>query len=163
MRIAPLIPALVVASMAIHPVLAAAGAAQVEFVAPEKFTDIGPKHPPSASRDVLARLRDHLVRQASRRLPDGQTLHVWITDVDLAGEFEPTQPYYNEVRIVKDQYPPRIELRFRLAGADGSMMKEGTRTLRDAAFLLHGSLDRQDALRYEKSMIDRWLQAEFGG
>lgn len=52
-------------------------------------------------------------------------------------------------------------LRLRLARADGSTIKEGTRTLRDTAFLLHGSLDRQDALRYEKAMIDRWLEAEF--
>ena len=162
MRTFMLIPALVAVVVLEHPAGAAAAAAQVEFINPESFTDAGPKHAPANAAEVLDRLRDHLVRQAARRLPAGETLHVSITDVDLAGDFEPTQPYVNEVRIVKDRYPPRIELRFRLLRADGSVVKEGTRTLRDTAFLLHGSIDRQDALRYEKSMIDRWFVAEFG-
>ena len=85
-----------------------------------------------------------------------------ITDVDLAGDFEPQQPYVNEVRIVKDIYPPRIDLRFRLVDGAGRVLKEGTRTLRDPSFLLRGAGDSGDALRFEKSMIDRWLQEEFG-
>ena len=143
------------------PAAAGAAMAQVAFEKPESFTDAGRPRADSDRSDTLVKLRDHFVRETARRLPAGESLFLWITDVDLAGDFEPTQPYYNEVRIVKDRYPPRIDLRFRLLRANGSTVKEGTRTLRDAAFLLHGPLDTQDALRYEKAMIDRWLDAEF--
>jgi hypothetical protein len=161
MRNPMLVAALVAASLAGHPASAAAAAAKVEFVKPESFTDVGPAHSPSSAADVLERLRDHLVRQAARALPDQQTLQVSITDVDLAGDFEPQQAYTHEVRIVKNIYPPRIDLRFRLLDANGAVLKEGERMLRDPGFLLHGGGDSADSLRFEKSMIDRWLRAEF--
>jgi hypothetical protein len=149
------------AALAFLPAAAAAATARVEFENPGAFTDAGRPRPQAVRSESVEALRDHLEREISRRLPAGQTLHVWITDVDLAGDFEPTQRYSNEVRIVRDRYPPRIELRFRLVGADGSSVKAGTRTLRDGAFLLHGLPDQQDALRYEKAMINRWLETEF--
>jgi hypothetical protein len=161
MRKSLLVPAMMAAIFAGCPWAAAAGSAQVEFVNPESFTDVGPRHAPSNAAGVLQELRAHLVRQASRELPQGQALHVWITDVDLAGDFEPQQPYVNEVRIVKDIYPPRIDLRFRLADAGGKVLKEGDRKLRDPAFLLRGAGNSSDALRFEKLLIDRWLRDEF--
>ena len=148
----PFLAVLLAAMLAGLPAAAAAATARVEFEKPESFTDAGRPRQDASRADTLEKLREHLVRRIARRLPAGDTLALWITDVDLAGDFEPTQHYYNEVRIVKDRYPPRIELRFRLARADGTTLKEGTRTLRDTAFLLHGSIDRQDALRYEKAM-----------
>ena len=148
------------ALLATTPALRAA-TAQVEFVKPEAFTDAGRPRPAAGRDESLLPLRDHLVSEAARKLPADQTLHVQITDVDLAGYFDPRQPYSHEVRIVKDIYPPRIELTFRLVRADGTVVKEGTRTLRDTAFLSRGDTDRQDSLRFEKAMIDRWLESEF--
>jgi len=81
--------------------------------------------------------------------------------VDLAGEFEPSQPASRELRIVKEIYPPRIDLRFRLTRSDGSVVKEGSRNLRDTAFLGNASGSNTDPLRHEKAMIDRWLGEEF--
>jgi hypothetical protein len=142
-------------------VLAAhAATAQVEFAKPESFTDAGRPRPAAGRDESLRPLRDHLVAEAARRLPADQALHVTITDVDLAGDFEPRQAYSREVRVVKDIYPPRIELSFRLLRADGSVVKEGARTLRDTSFLSRGAPDRQDSLQYEKAMIDRWLESE---
>jgi len=140
---------------------AAAASAQVEFSKPESFADAGRPRPSIDRDESLAPLRDHLVAEAARRLPSDQALFVTITDVDLAGDFEPRQPYSREVRVVKDIYPPRIELRFRLVRGDGTVVKEGTRTLRDTSFLSRGGTERQDALHYEKAMIDRWIAAEF--
>ena len=159
MRASLIVHAAAFAALAAVPLYAAT--AQVEFAKPESFTDAG-RPRPAIDRDAsLGPLRDHLVSEATRRLPADQALFVTITDVDLAGDFEPRQPYFREARVVKDIYPPRIELRFRLVRGDGTVVKEGTRTLRDTSFLSRGDLDRQDALRYEKAMIDRWLAAEF--
>lgn len=138
-----------------------AATAQVEFAKPESFTDAGRPRPAIDRDESLGALRDHFVAEAARRLPADQALYVTITDVDLAGDFEPRQPYGREARIVKDIYPPRIELSFRLVAGDGTVVKQGTRTLRDTSFLSRGAADRQDALHYEKAMIDRWLDGEF--
>ena len=141
---------------------AVAGTARVEWVNPERFTDAAPVHPHATTAEMLEPLRVHLVRRASERLPAGQLLDVWITDVDLAGDMWPVQRFVNPVRVVKNIYPPRVDLRFRLADANGAVLKEGSRTLRDTSFLLHRKGDPGDPLRYEKSMIDRWLHAELG-
>lgn len=53
-----------------------------------------------------------------------------------------------------------IDLRFRLAGADGVVVKEGERKLRDLVFLTTTVLYRGDPLRYEKALIDNWLERE---
>ncbi|ODV12516.1 MAG: hypothetical protein ABT19_11375 [Rhodanobacter sp. SCN 68-63] len=93
-------------------------------------------------------------------LPAGQHLDVVITDVDRAGSFEPWRgPRLSEVRIIKDIYPPRINLSFRLLDAQGKVIREGTRTLRDLGFLTSDTAAaRDDSLLYEKRMIDRWLR-----
>jgi hypothetical protein len=135
--------------------------AEVEYVKPESFTDTGRRFDQREHAANLDALKRHLVESAARQLPADQTLAVTVTDVDLAGAYEPWQMAHNEIRIVKDIYPPRIELHFRLARADGSVVKEGDRTLRDSAFLMSGNPYAADALRYEKAMLDEWLGREF--
>ena len=95
-------------------------------------------------------------------LPAGQQLAVTLTDIKLAGAFEPWRgPQFDDVRIVKDIYPPRIDLRFTLKSADGAILAEGERTLRDVGFLTRGMANTSDPLRYEKRMLDDWLNREF--
>ena len=81
----------------------------------------------------------------------------------MAGEFEPWRPPLRDARIVKDIYPPRIDLSFRLAADDGKVIKEGARELRDPAFLAGASRYPDDPLRYEKALVDRWLEQELAG
>ena len=141
---------------------AVAATAEVEFVNPEKFTDAG-KQRQYVDRDAnLSNLRAHIVGQAASMLPTGQKLFVSVTDVDLAGEFEPWQLYSREVRIVRERYPPRIDLRFKLVGPDGAVIKEGERSLRDPGFMSGPSFGYGgDNLRYEKVMLDAWLEKDF--
>jgi hypothetical protein len=63
--------------------------------------------------------------------------------------------------VVKDHVPPRIDLDFRLLQADGSLAREGHRELRDPLFLSSVSPMGSDRLRYEKSLLERWLEREF--
>lgn len=155
----PRLAVLALALAAIGP--AQAATAEVEYVKPESFTDLGRRWDQREHAANLDALKRHLVESAARRLPAGETLAVTVTDVDLAGSYEPWQMAHNEIRIVKDIYPPRIELHFRLARADGSVVKEGDRRLRDPAFLMSGNPHATDALRYEKAMLDEWLEREF--
>ena len=107
----------------------------------------------------LKPLKTYIAKRASRILAPGQRLDIEVTDVDRAGEYEPWRgPEFNDIRIVKSIYPPRIDLNFTLYGADGKVLREGSRKLRDAFFLSRGMGADQDLLRYEKSLVDRWLR-----
>jgi hypothetical protein len=92
---------------------------------------------------------------------EGQSLVVSITEVDMAGNFEPLRTRLAEVRIVRDVYPPRIDLIFKWTDSGGAILKQGERKLRDLAFMTGANLYRGDPLRYEKALLDDWLDREF--
>jgi hypothetical protein len=161
---------LLMSALALTPVLGLAGAenrviarAEVIFFESQKFTDVRDSATGDASRTTyLEQLRDHLLEQAKYYVPEGHLLRVTITDVDMAGDFEPwLGPRWDDVRIVKDIYPPRINLTFRLTDADGNVVKEGKRELRDLAFMMKITPGfRSDTLRHEKALLDDWLHNE---
>ncbi|ATC63912.1 hypothetical protein CMV30_08085 [Nibricoccus aquaticus] len=147
-------------------VSAEAGArVEVTFVNPEKFTDVKDSDFGTERQrdDILALLKEFLVERAPKLLPEGQVLSVTITDIDMAGDFEPWRgPKFNDVRIVKDLYPPRIDLTFKVTDASGAVVKEGTQKLRDMSFQMSASpAFSSDSLRYEKALLDGWLRSEF--
>jgi len=138
---------------------------EVVFVAPEKFSDARDSYTgtDSGREAILSELRTYLQKDAKRLIPSGDRLFVSVTDVDLAGDFEPWRGgQWDDVRIVKDIYPPRIDLSFRLVNSAGVVVKEGTRNLRDNTFLMYVAAQlRDDPLRHEKALIDDWLRSEF--
>ena len=150
----PLLGALLAAAAFAAP----AAAVQVEFRDVEKFTDAGRAY--GAERDAtLEGLRRHLELRAGRLLPADERLSVTITDVDLAGSYEQSQRYSREIRVVRRTYPPRIDLAFRLTRGE-TVVKEGERSLRDTTFT-QSLRYKDDALGYEKQMLDDWLRREF--
>jgi Protein of unknown function (DUF3016) len=147
-------------------VSAEAGArVEVTFVNPEKFTDVKDSDfgTERQREDILALLKEFLVERAPKFLPEGQVLAVTITDIDMAGDFEPWRgPKFSDVRIVKDLYPPRIDLAFKVTDASGAVVKEGTQKLRDMSFQMSATpAFSSDSLRYEKALLDGWLRNEF--
>src|SRR5262245_18645057 len=136
----------------------AADRVEVGFVHPEKFTDAGRYWGGEKSREAnLAELARHIEQRAERLLPQGQKLSVSITDLDLAGAYEPWRRGVGDVRVVRNVYPPRIDLDFRITAADGSVVKQGARNLRELAFGNGNVVYPDDRLRHEKALIDDWL------
>lgn len=139
---------------------ALAGAAEVSFVAPETYTDAalhrGAVKERTRNLDELAR---HIARLAER-LPAGHTLKVEVTDVDLAGRYEPrTAPY--DIRIMRTITPPRIALRYTLTDGGGTVRSDEA-ALRDLAYLDKAAfVATQDALRYEKRLLSDWFRKTF--
>ena len=66
------------------------------------------------------------------------------------------------MRVVKDLYPPRINLSFRIVNADGIVVAEGNRKLRDMGFMYSGRALDKDPLKYEKKLLERWISRELG-
>ena len=108
-------------------------------------------------------LSEHLADRAAAALPACQRLEVEITDVQRAGGYEPWRgPQADNLRIVRDVYPPRIDLTFKRLAASGRVLQSGNRQLRDQNFMARPSRYSGDALSYEKRLMDDWVDREFG-
>jgi hypothetical protein len=146
--------------------LPADGPVDVQWTDPAQFSEI--LH--SGNRWEARRgnwvqdLAQYLRKRASTRLPAGARLEVTITDIERAGDFEPWHGARTDsIRYMRDIYPPRIALDFKLVGADGSVLAQGSRKLSDLGYLQRATRPTDtDPLRYEKQLIDDWLREEFG-
>lgn len=141
------------------------GPVHVSWGDPSQFSEItssGNRHA-AAQGDWLIQLATYLRTQAGKQLPDGHRLELTIVDIKRAGQYEPWQGIERQdVRIIRDIYPPRMTVKFRQLDANGQVIKEGERTLTDPAFLTGSApLSDSDPLRYEKRMIDNWVKREF--
>jgi len=150
-----------------HQVTTRTGAATVivTFNHPENFADVKSSMTGfDKERDsLLDEIRDYVVDQAPRFLSGGQTFSITFNDIDMAGDFEPWHgPSMQDVRIVKDIYPPRIALDFSLKNAAGAEIASGERRLTDLAFMntIPVTVFRDDRLRYEKTLLFNWFSGE---
>ncbi len=146
--------------------LPAEGPVAVQWTDPAQFTDLkfSGNRWEAARGDWVSQLAEHVRDAAARRLPEGDRLEVTITDIGRAGRYEPWHGMrMQDVRIMRDVYPPSMKLEFRQYGADGRLVAEGARELRDMSYLANaGTLARaNDSLRFEKRMIDDWARMEF--
>lgn len=147
--------------------LEADGPVTVEWTDPEQFTEI--RH--SGNRwearrgDWVRDLAEHIRQGVQARIAEGERVGILITDIRRAGDFEPGRgPQLDHVRVMRDIHWPRMTLEFHHHGADGRLLAEGTRELRDMSYLTSSVSQptNTDPLRYEKAMLDRWLHEEFG-
>jgi hypothetical protein len=137
----------------------------VDWTDPAKFTEVRYSHAFGKPKPEtwLEAMRKTVVQRADDLLKPGQHLDVTITDVKLAGQYEPWRgPAYNDVRVVRDIYPPRIDLRFSLSDANGNVIASGERKLRDPGFLTRSTPNGSDSYRFEKRLLKEWLVREFG-
>jgi len=145
--------------------LAAANATvKMDWTDPAKFADTRQSMCTSSIKpeEWLADLARHVESRAAPRLAAGQRLEITITDIRRAGQCEPWRgAQASDIRIIKEPYSPRIDLRYSLVDADGKVLREGTEQLRDLAFLQRGTMNANDPLRFEKRMLDDWLRREF--
>ena len=133
---------------------------QVTFDKPDDYSDV-----PFSSRDreqVLAGLGNHFT-WLGKSLPPGQDLRIEITDVDLAGREDPARRGAFDVRVMTGRADwPRLRLRYTLE-QHGKVIASGNAYLSDMSYLQHiNRYSRNDALRYEKRMIDDWFKNTFG-
>jgi hypothetical protein len=134
----------------------------VTFDHPENFTDVKDRAlPTDRGRDnILGNIRSFIVDRADRILPQGYSLKMTFTDIDLAGEFEPQRgAQWDDVRIVKAIYPPAFKFSYAVMDASGKVVKQGSENIRDMTFDTRITFDRGDPLHYEKDFLDDWMRS----
>lgn len=135
----------------------------VRFTAAEKFVDATYENRSNTRTRVAQDLTAHLVALGKRYLPQGQRLEIEITDVDLAGRYEPWHVDTHDVRYMRDVTWPRVDLEYRLLAGDEEIAR-GKEVLIDMNYLSRAGLrSNSDRLRYEKAMLDEWFRGRFGG
>jgi hypothetical protein len=133
---------------------------QVNFVNPEKFTDIKDNNG-FRQTDVLKDIEAYLVEQTAKRLP-GRDVRIDVTDVDLAGEVEPIGRRMQWLRVMRTVTLPGISFNYEVREG-GKVVQQGEAKLRDMNYQDgFNGFSSSDPLRYEKRMLDRWMQKEFG-
>ncbi len=161
---------LILAATLLAPVAAVAhGASKVTviFDHPENFTDVKDSFvgTDKGRDDLLGQIRQFIESRANSYLREDQRLEIKFTDVDLAGDFEPSQgTRFDNVRVIKGVYPPRLTFEFKLMDAAGRVLNQGKRKLTDQTFqtrlLRPGTED--DSLRYEKDLLIDWMHGDLG-
>ena len=147
---------LAAALLSVAPPSGAAGSAEVSYVQPDRFTDVGRG---SVDREHTLQSLTQFFDTLGKRLPDGQTLRVEVLDVDLAGEIWPRSAH--EVRVLRGRADwPHMTLRYTLL--EGSRtVKAGEARLADMSYLFNQQrLSQYGDLPFEKRMLDRWFKEE---
>lgn len=138
-------------------------AVEVRFTDLSRFTDLRrtTSDDMGDAAELADELRQYLQRRGPAYLAPGQRLAVVITDVDMAGDLRPSKnSNYMLRRVIRAIFPPSIDLDFRLVGADGAVLREGRRQLRNNAFLYGKYAQQRVLLVHEKALLERWLAAE---
>jgi hypothetical protein len=133
----------------------------VIFDHPEKFADIRDMNMPTdkGQADILNRIRDHLVRETAPMVPEGYKLTITFTDIHLAGNYEPWRgPQWDEIRIIKDIYPPAFKFTYTVTDPSGKVVRKGSEDIRDLDFQNRLSVNRDDPLHYEKDILSEWAR-----
>jgi DUF3016 family protein len=148
-----------IALIPLLPGAALAASANVTFVHPEKFADIGPYADQRESARNQAEISHFLEQLAARRLPPDEALQIEVLDVDLAGRLEPWRiqtPY--DFRVMVDVTWPSMKLRYRLVRGE-QVLASGEESIADMNYLEHpNGYPTSDSLRYEKWMLEYWFQ-----
>lgn len=146
--------------------LPADGPVDVSWSDPAKFTDLRASgNRWEAERgDWVQQLAQYARTSATKQLAPGEKLEITITDIQRAGRYEPwLGPQFQDVRMIRDHYPPRMTLTYTLYGAGGQVLARNERKLSDMGFLMGSTpLNSSDPLRYEKRMIDGWVRRDLG-
>lgn len=135
----------------------AAGVVKVSFIKPQDFSDAG--RGLLDTERTTAALAQHL-QNLGKRLPDGQTLEIEVTDIDLAGELHPMSSRASEIRVLRGRADwPRIELRYTLKRGD-LMLKQGQARVDDMSYMhTFLGIEAHSELAYERRMLTRWVES----
>jgi hypothetical protein len=134
------------------------GTATVTFLEPEKFSDLQRSGLTAAkSRDVLLPVIDQFVQQeAARSLPAGWQLSLEFLEIDQAGRIPPTR--HDEVRVISDNLPARLEFQYALRDPSGRVLKSGRESLSGQARDTPAHTQNPEELAVEKRLLRDWIR-----
>lgn len=139
----------------------------IEFIEPEKFTDIRPSNQSRAhfTKQVLTQFSEYF-NEIAQKLPDGQVLDVKVTDIDLAGDTRSPRfslsSMLSEVRVIEHIFFPRLEFEYQLKDSEGRVLKTEAVSIKDMNFMNRSvARHNRDRFPYEKHLLNEWYRDTF--
>ncbi len=151
---------------------------EIEWKSYEDYSDIRPSSESRTrfAKSTFKKLEKHMVK-LMEGMPEGQTLSMTVTDLDLAGKVQPANfplsvrgglinlgnDFATDIRVIDTVDIPRMDFQFELSDAKGNVLLSGDEELKDLGFLQRGATNfrRSDRLKYEKRMLDKWFSRTF--
>lgn len=142
--------------------VAYAGEAKVTWQEPDKYTDIREGNELRDSfREKLFKDFESVFADFAKQLPDGYLFEVSVTDIDLAGDVNPMRGgEWQNVRVVKDLYWPRMSFSYSLKDAAGGTRVSGTEDVKDLGFLSSSVGLTRTRFGYEERMLENWFKKQ---
>jgi len=133
-----------------------AGAAQVNWHQPDKYTDIEPVTGTKQKfRQRIFNQFEQVFAGYSAQLAEHDQLKVTVTDLDLAGEVDYNFGVNQDLRIVKAIYWPALKFSYQVIRGGSPILTEEV-SLRDMGFLERSRRTHRSEIYYEQKMLDRW-------
>ncbi len=139
-----------------------AGEVKVEYKDYKKFTDMKPANEPRGSYEKRTMANfDKIFADLAKRLPEGYSWNVVVTDIDLAGDVNHMYTQTGQqIRVIKEVFIPRINFSYTLSDKNKAVVaEEKDLKLKDMGFMTRLSANRADGpLAYEREMLERWFK-----
>ena len=140
---------------------------KVNWKNPDQYRDVEAANETQKSFQdrVFKRLDKHFATLA-KSLPEGDSLWITVTDLDLAGRVLPDTSLGlhsgNEMRIVKKIDYPAIQFSYTLTDVKGNVRKKDSVSIKDLGFQERiGFRAKRGDLRYELIMLEDWFKDTF--
>lgn len=139
------------------------GKVKIEWQNPDKYIDVRPSNQSRKRfQESTFNKLEAFLEKLAEKLPEGQSLTMTVTNLDLAGHVWPGHMAgmnsTQEIRVIKRVDFPRMYFSFSLLDADGNIVKQGDEELKDMSFQDRTiGRTQNDALRYEKNMLESWF------
>ncbi len=133
-----------------------AGQIEISFKNVDSYTDInsGRESQERYTKRVLSRMGEFFGNVAAK-LPEDNTLHIVVNNIDLAGDTRFGRGELWDVRMMTDLYSPWMSFEAKVLDASGAVRYEGSEKIRDFNYLSRGPRTNRE-FDYEKHMIKRW-------
>ena len=129
---------------------------------PKQYRDVrspngGQKH---YQENVFYQLDKHFQKSAKKFLPQGFSMKVKVTDLNLAGDTRFHTIGNQEVRLIKPIYWPSMTFEYQLYEGDKLVQSDSIK-LKDISFMERSGFGRKSqGLYYEKRLITDWFDNE---
>ena len=137
--------------------------AEIKWEDVDSYSDIRPANEVKSRyhKRIFKELEQHFIELAET-LPQGQSLSIVVTNLDLAGDVRfMVGPNNATVRVVSDLYFPKMKFDYQLLDETGKVLSTGHANIKDISFNTGHQSISPDPFHYEKNMITDWFNDEF--
>ncbi|WP_111980178.1 DUF3016 domain-containing protein [Algibacillus agarilyticus] len=140
------------------------GKVRVNWLAPEKYTDVRPGSWGSKKRYteyVTKRLTLHIEKLATQYLPPNHNLIITVTNLDLAGDIQFIGS--QQMRVIRSIDIPRIHFSYELTDQNNEIINTAEVKLKDMGFDMRSHFLKDDPFKFEYTMLKNWFKTAFSG